>query len=227
MTGTNPTDQSLTLNTRRLTSPRHNRRLATLWATDPHLAGWTPTTLLEALTQRDHPCHDQLIRGLATRSQRRDEDATILLLAALQPALWKLAHTYHHNRTSDAFNDLTVNAIQTIHRLNPDQDNLYHRILGRIRAATPRQPESAAETIELKDRATGNEDDLVNLVAARDLVHRIGQLHEQLDHTSWDDLISVRIHGTPTNTVARGRTNHHVRADISRTSRRLRQLLAA
>jgi hypothetical protein len=227
MTGTNPTDQSLTLNTRRLTSPRHNRRLATLWATDPHLAGWTPTTLLEALTQRDHPCHDQLIRGLATRSQRRDEDATILLLAALQPALWKLAHTYHGNRTSDAFTDLTVNAIQTLHRLNPNQDHLYHRILGRIRAATPRQPDLTAHTIELADQATGNEDDVVDLLTARDLVHRIGKLHNQLDNTSWNDLISVRIHGTPTNTIARGRTNHHVRADISRTSRRLRQLLVA
>jgi hypothetical protein len=227
MTGVNPTDQSLTLNTRRLTSPRHNRRLATLWANDPHLAGWTPVTVLEALTQRDHLCHDQLVRGLATRSQQHDEDAIFLLLAALQPALWKLAHTYHRHRTSDAFTDLTVNAIQTLHRLNPNQDHLYHRILGRVRAATPRQPDSATETIELMDRATGNEDDLINLVAARDVVHRIGQLHHQLDSTSWNDLISVRIHGTPTNTIARGRTNHHVRADISRTSRQLRRLLAA
>jgi hypothetical protein len=227
VTATNPTDQSLTLNTQRLTSPRHNRRLATLWATDPDLAGWTPTTLLEAITQRDHPCHDQLVRGLAIRSQQHDEAATILLLAALRPGLWKLAHTYHRNRTSDAFTDLTVNAIQTLHRLDPDQDHLYHRILGRIRAATPRQPDSAAETIELKDRATGNEEDLVNLLTARDLVHRIGKLHDQLDHAAWNDLLAVRIHGNPTNTIARGRTNHHVRADISRTSRRLRQLLAA
>jgi hypothetical protein len=227
MTGINPTDQSLTLNTQRLTSPRHNRRLAADWAPDPHLAGWTPTTVLEALTQREHPSHDQLVRGLAIRSQQRDEDATILLLAALQPALWKLAHTYHRNRTADAFTDLTVNAIQTLHRLNPNQDHLYQRILGRVRAATPRQPDSAAETIELKDCATGNEDDLVNLLTARDLVHRIGKLHDQLDHAAWNDLLAVRIHGNPTNTVARGRTNHHVRADISRASRRLRQLLAA
>jgi hypothetical protein len=227
MTGINPTDQSLTLNTRRLTSPRHNRRLAADWASDPHLAGWTPTTVLEALTQRDHPCHDQLVRGLAIRSQQHDEAATILLLAALRPGLWKLAHTYHRNRTSDAFTDLTVNAIQTLHRLDPDQDHLYQRILGRVRAATPRQPDLIAQTIELTDRLTGNEDDLVDLLTARELVHRIGQLHDQLDHTSWNDLISVRIHGTPTNTIARGRTNHHVRADISRTSRRLRQLLAA
>jgi hypothetical protein len=227
MTGINPTDQSLTLNTQRLTSPRHNRRLAGVWANDPRLAGWTPTTVLEALTQRDHPCHDQLVRGLATRSQHHDEDATILLLAALQPALWKLAHTYHRNRTSDAFSDLTASAIQTLHRLNPNQDHLYQRILGRIRAATPRQPDSPAETIELTDIPTSNEEDLINLLAARELVHRIGQLHERLERVAWNDLISVRIHGTPTHTIARGRTNHHVRADISRTSRRLRQLLAA
>jgi hypothetical protein len=227
MTAINPTDQSLTLNTQRLTSPRHNRRLAGVWANDPHLAGWTPTTLLEALTRRDHPYHDKLVRGLATRSQQHDEDATIILLAALQPALWKLAHTYHRNRTSDAFTDLTVSAIQALHRLNPNQDHLYQRILGRIRAATPRQPDSTAQTIELEDCATGNEEDLVDLVTARDLVHRIGQLHQQLDRVAWNDLVTVRVHGTPTNTIARGRTNHHVRADISRTSRRLRQLLAA
>jgi hypothetical protein len=227
VTATNPTDQSLTLNTQRLTSPRHNRRLASLWANDPHLAGWTPTTLLDALTQRDHPCHDQLVRGLAIRSQRHDEDATILLLTALQPALWKLAHTYHRNRTSDAFTDLTVNAIQTLHRLNPNQDHLYQRILGRIRAATPPLRNPAGRTVELTDQPAPGEGDFVDLLAARDLIHRIGQLHHQIDDTRWNDLISVRIHGTPTTNIARGRTNHHVRADISRTSRQLRQLLAA
>ena len=98
MATTNLADRSLTTAARRLTTGRRAERLTARWADDAHLDGWTPSGLLVALTKRDHPDHDTLVRGLVTHSQRRDEDATLLLLIALRPAIWKLAHTYHRPR---------------------------------------------------------------------------------------------------------------------------------
>ena len=145
MTATNQADRSLILATSSLTMGRRAQRLTARWAHDPDLNGWKPAELLDALTHRGHDDHDRIVRGLTTRSQHHDEDATVLLLAALRPGLWKLAHNYHRARLSDAFDDLVVNAVHVIARLDPSLDRLYDRILGRVRAATPRGPDGPDE----------------------------------------------------------------------------------
>ena len=92
MTATNQADRSLILAASRLTTGRRAQRLTIRWAHDPHLHGRTPAELLEALTHRGHDDHDNIVRGLTTRSQQHDEDATVLLLAAL-----RATHSTHHN----------------------------------------------------------------------------------------------------------------------------------
>ena len=86
MTATNQADRSLMLAASRLTTGRKAQRLTTQWAHDPHLLGWTPAELLEALTHRGHDDHDRIVRGLTTRSQHHDEDATVLTIMARQMA---------------------------------------------------------------------------------------------------------------------------------------------
>ena len=195
------------------------------------LRSWTPAELLEALTHRGHGDHDRIVRGLTTRSQHHDEDATVLLLAALRPGLWKLAHNYHKARLSDAFDDLVVNAVHVIARVDPSLDRLYDRILGRVRAATPRHPDRPDEepVAELDDFPSTRETDIIDQLEARDLLRRIGELREAdvLHEAEWNDLLAVRVHGTYARDVARGRTTNQVRAEISRFSHRLERLLAA
>ena len=106
MTTTNQADRSLILAASRLTTGRRAQRLTIRWAHDQHLHGRTPAELLEALTHRGHDDHDNIVRGLTTRSQHHDEDATVLLLSALRPGLWKLAHAYHRARLSEEQNSL-------------------------------------------------------------------------------------------------------------------------
>ena len=86
---TNFADRHLTIEARRLTTDRAAQRLAASWIGDEHLDGWTPSDLLIALTKREHPDHDVLMRGLIVRSQQHDEDASLLLLVALRPAIWR------------------------------------------------------------------------------------------------------------------------------------------
>ena len=231
MTATNQADQSLILAARRLTTGRRAQRLTARWALDPHLQGWTPPELLDALTHRGHEDHDRIIRGLTTRSQHHDEDATVLLLAALRPGLWKLAHAYHRARLSDAFDDLVVNAVHVIARVDPSIDRLYDRILGRVRAATPRAPVGPDEepVAEFDDFPSTRDGDIVDQLEARDILRRLGELRETdiLHEVEWNDLVAVRVHGTYARDVARGRTTSQVRADISRFTHRLERLLAA
>ena len=87
MTATNQADRSLILAASRLTTGRRAQRLTSRWAHDPQLHGRTPAELLDALTHRGHDDHDNIVRGLTTRSQHHDEDATVLLLSALRPGL--------------------------------------------------------------------------------------------------------------------------------------------
>ena len=232
MTATNQADRSLILATSSLTMGRRAQRLTARWAHDPNLSGWAPAELLDALTHRGHDDHDRIVRGLTTRSQHHDEDATVLLLAALRPGLWKLAHNYHRARLSDAFDDLIVNAVHVIARVDPSMDRLYDRILGRVRAATPRRgPDGPDEepVAELDDFPSTRETDIVEQLEARDLLRRIGKLREVdvLHEAEWNDLLAVRVHGTYARDVARGRTTNQVRAEISRFSHRLERLLAA
>lgn len=231
MAVTNFADHHLTLAARRLTTGRAAHRLTTNWIGDAHLGGWTPGNLLVALTKREHPEHDVLMRGLMIHSQQHDEDASLLLLAALRPAIWKLAHTYHRPRLHAAFDDLLVSAVHVIARADPSVDRLYDRIVGRIRAATPPlRPDAREEcAAEFDDRALSGEDEIVDQIEAREELRRLGQLHRSgaIAAGSWCDLIAVRVHGVPTQEVARGRTTHHVRADVSRFSRRLERILAA
>ena len=231
MATTNLADRSLTVSARHLTTGRRAERLTARWAGDAHLDGWTPGDLLVALTKRDHPDHDTLVRGLVIHSQRHDEDAALLLLIALRPAIWKLAHTYHRPRLHAAFDDLLVSAVHVIARADPSVDRLYDRIVGRIRAATPpvRPDQREESTTEFDDRAAGGEDEIVEQIDAREELRRLGQLHRSgaVSNAGWSDLIAVRVHGIPTRELARGRTDHHVRADVSRLSRRLERIMAA
>ena len=231
MTATNQADQSLILAASRLTTGRRAQRLTIRWAHDPHLHGRTPAELLDALAHRGHDDHDRIVRGLATRSQHHDEDATVLLLAALRPGLWKLAHAYHRARLSEAFDDLVVNAVHVIARVDPSIDRLYDRILGRVRAATPRAPVGPDEepVAELDDFPSTRDSDIVDQLEAREILRRLGELRETdvLHKAEWNDLVAVRVHGTFARDVARGRTTSQVRADISRFSHRIERLLAA
>ena len=52
----------------RFAIPDAAQRLAASWIGDENLDGWTPSSLLVALTKREHPDHDVLMRGLETRS---------------------------------------------------------------------------------------------------------------------------------------------------------------
>ena len=231
MTVTNQADRSLILTASRLTSRRSTQRLAIRWAGSPHLYGKTPAEMLDVLANRGHDDHDRIMRGLATESQKHDEDATVLLLCALRPGLWKLAHTYHRARLSGAFDDLVVNAVHVISRVDPTMDQLYDRILGRIRAATPRAAEWPIETpvARLDDLPSSTADDIVDQIEACEALHRLGDLRQaDSSHAAdWDDLIAIRVHGVHARDLARGRTTGQVRADISRFSRRLERLLAA
>ena len=231
MTATNQADRSLILATSSLTMGRRAQRLTARWAHDPYLSGWAPAELLEALTHRGHDDHDRIVRGLTTRSQHHDEDATVLLLAALRPGLWKLAHNYHRARLSDAFDDLIVNAVHVIARVDPSLDRLYDRILGRVRAATPRRAEGPDEepVAELDDFPSTRETDIVDQLEARALLRRISELRgaDVLHEAEWNDLLAVRVHGSYARDVARGRTTNQVRAEISRFSHRIERLLAA
>lgn len=228
---TNFADRHLTIEARRLTTGRAAQRLTADWIGDAHLDGWTPSSLLVALTKREHPDHDVLMRGLITHSQQHDEDASLLLLAALRPAIWKLAHTYHRPRLHAAFDDLLVSAVHVIARADPSVDRLYDRVVGRIRAATPPlRPDVREEcAAEFDDRAMSGEDEIVDQIEAREELRRLAQLRKSgvLADASWCDLVAVRLHGVPVSEVARGRTTHHVRADVSRFSRRLERILAA
>lgn len=232
MTATNPADRSLILAASRLTTERSTRRLVLRWADDPQLHGRTPAEMLGVLAHRGHDDHDRIVRGLVTRSQNRDEDATVLLLMALRPGLWKLAHTYHPARLSGAFDDLIVNAVYVISRVDPTMDDrVYDRILGRVRAATPRASEWPAEepVAELGNIPGATDNDVIDQIEARDVLRRLGELRRaDTVHTfDWNDLIAVRVHGTLARDIARGRTTSQVRADISRFSHRLQRLLAA
>ena len=231
MTVTNQADRSLILTASRLTSRRSTQRLVIRWAGSAHLHGETPAEMLDVLANRGHDDHDRIVRGLATESQKHDEDATVLLLCALRPGLWKLAHTYHRARLSGAFDDLVVNAVHVISRVDPSMDQLYDRILGRIRAATPRASEWPIEqpVPKLDDIPSSPDGDIVDQIEACDVLHRLGDLRQaDSGHAAdWDDLIAVRIHGIHARDLARGRTTSQVRADISRFSRRLERLLAA
>lgn len=231
MTAKNQADWNLILAASRLTTGRSTQRLIIRWAHDPQLHGRTPAEMLEVLAHRGHHDHDRIVRGLTIQSQDHDEDATVLLLAALRPGLWKLAHTYHRARLSGAFDDLIVNAVHVISRVDPSQDQLYDRILGRIRAATPRASEWPIEepVAELDDIPGAADDDVVDQIEAGDVLRRLGQLRQAdtVHTTDWNDLIAVRVHGTFARDIARGRTPSQVRADISRFSHRLERLLAA
>jgi hypothetical protein len=231
MTATNQADRDLILAATCLTSGRRAQRLTTRWAHDPNLNGRTPAELLDALTHRGHDDHDRIMRRLTTQSQHHDEDATVLLLAALRPGLWTLAHNYHRARLSDAFDDLVVNAVHVIARVDPSLDRLYDRILGRVRAATPRGPDGPDEepVAELDDFPAIGDTDIVDQLKARDLLRRIGELRaaDSLHSAEWNDLLAVRVHGIYARDVARGRTTNQVRAEISRFSHRLERLLAA
>ena len=231
MTATNQADRSLILAASRLTTRRWTQRLVTRWADDPQLHGRTPAEMLDVLAHRGHDDHDRIVRGLATHSQLHDEDATVLLLAALRTGLWKLAHTYHQPRLGGAFDDLIVNAVHVISRVDPSMDRLYDRILGRIRAATPRASEWPTEepVAEFHDIPGAADSELVDQIEARDVLRRLGELRQaDTVHTAdWNDLIAVRVHGTFARDIARGRTTSQVRADISRFSHRLERLLAA
>ncbi len=231
MTATNQVDRSLILAASCLTTGRRAQRLTARWAPDPYLSGWTPAELLDTLTRRGHDDHDRIVRGLTTRSQHHDEDATVLLLAALRPGLWRLAHNHHRARLSEAFDDLVVNAVHVIARVDPSMDRLYDRILGRVRAATPRGPDGPDEepVAELDDFPSVWESEIVDQLEARDTLRRISDLRESdtLHKTEWNDLLAVRVHGIYARDVARGRTTGQVRADISRFSHRLERLLAA
>lgn len=228
---TNQADRSLILAASRLTTGRRAQRLIVRWADDPQLQGRTPAEILDVLAHRGHDDHDCVVRGLATHSQRHDEDATVLLLAALRPALWKLAHTYHRARLSGAFDDLVVNAVYVIARVDPSIDRLYDRILGRIRAATPRACEWPTETpvAQLDDIEGETDTDIIDHIEACDLLHKLGELRraDTTRSADWSDLIAVRVHGTYARDIARGRSTSQVRADISRLSHRLERLLAA
>ena len=231
MTATNQADRSLILAANRLTTGRRAQRLTIRWAEDPNLHGWTPAEMLDALAHRGHDEHDCIVRGLTTQSQHHDEDATVLLLAALRPGLWKLAHNYHRARLSEAFDDLVVNAVHVIARVDPSMDRLYDRILGRVRAATPRASEWPNEepVAELDDIPSARESDIVDQIEASDVLRRLGELRraDTVHRADWNDLMAVRVHGTYARDVARGRTTSQVRADISRFSHRLERLLAA
>ena len=231
MTTTNQADRSLILAASRLTTGRRAQRLIIRWADDPQLNGRTPAGMLDVLAHRGHDDHDCIVRGLATHSQQHDEDATVLLLAALRPGLWKLAHTYHRARLSGAFDDLIVNAVHVIARIDPSMDRLYDRILGRVRAATPRASEWPNEepVAALDDIPSATEQDIVDQIGARDILRRLGKLREAdtFHDADWNDLVAVRVHGTYARDIARGRTTSQVRADISRFGHRLERLLAA
>ena len=231
MAQTNSADRSLTLAVAHLTSRQGTRRLANVWEGDPHLDGWTPASVLEALSRRDDSHHDALMRGLIVRSQQREESATLLLLAALRPALWKLAHLYHRGRAQAAFDELLVSAVQVIARCDPAIDRLYSRVVGRVRAATPpvRDQRDEQPLLDLDLPSLGAEDDIVDRIEARDRLERLAELRRAgvIDETLWNDLVATRLRGVPAQEVGRGRSADHVRADLSRFSRRLEQLLAA
>ena len=231
MTVTNQADRSLILTASRLTSRRSTQRLVSRWERNPQLHGRTPAEMLDVLANRGHGDHDRIVRGLAIQSQKHDEDATVLLLCALRPGLWKLAHTYHRARLSGAFDDLVVNAVHVISRVDPSMDQLYDRILGRIRAATPRAAEWPTEepVAEPNDFGAATDIDVVDQIEAADVLHRLGELRQaDIGHAAeWNDLIAVRVYGIHARDLARGRSTGQVRADISRFSRRLERLLAA
>ena len=231
MTATNQADRSLILAASRLTTGRRAQRLTIRWAHDPHLHGRTPAELLEALTHRGHDDHDSIVRGLTTRSQHHDEDATVLLLSALRPGLWKLAHAYHRARLSEAFDDLVVNAVHVISRIDPSMDRLYDRILGRVRAATPRSSGGSDEEpiAELDDFPSTRDSEIDDQLEARDILRRLSELRtaDVLHEVEWNDLLAIRVHGIYARDVARGRTTNQVRADISRFSHRVERLLVA
>lgn len=231
MSITNITDRNLTIVTHQLTRGRAARRVAASWIGQPELDGWHPADVLRVLTRRDHACHNQLIAGLIRRSQNRDADATVLLLGALQTGLWRLAHTYHRRDLAHAFDELIFNTLLVIERVDPTQDQLYDRILGRIRAATPRCPEELPEdpVDELEDRPEGSEDATIAQIEARDTLRRLATLSRngEIPADRWHDLVAVRLAGRPTHEVARGRTDDHVRADLSRFSQQLERRIAA
>ena len=230
MTVTNQADRSLILAASRLTTGRRAQRLTIRWAEDPNLHGRTPAEMLDALAHRGHDDHDCIVRGLTTQSQHHDEDATVLLLAALRPGLWKLAHNYHRARLSEAFDDLVVNAVHVIARVDPSMDRLYDRILGRVRAATPRASEwPTEEPVAELDDIPSADGDVVDQIEACDVLRRLGELRraDTVHRADWNDLMAVRVHGTFARDIACGRTTSQVRADISRFSHRLERLLAA
>ncbi len=231
MTAENQANRNLVLAADRLTTGRRAQRLTIRWAHDQYLRGRTPAELLDVLAHRGHDDHDRIVRGLTTRSQHHDEDATVLLLAALRPGLWKLAQLYHRPRLSEAFDDLVVNAVHVISRLDPSIDRLYDRILGRVRAATPRARIGPDEELiaELDDFPITRDGDIDDLLEARDILRRLGELREAdvLHDVEWNDLLAVRVQGIYARDIARGRTSNQVRADISRFGHQLRRRIAA
>ena len=225
-----PADQSLVTTASSLTTGRRARQLAQRWNDNPHLAGWQPADIMAALAEHEHPNHNQLKRGLVQLTQQHDPDASVLLLAALRPALWRLAHNFYGNDPQGAFSELLTNAMLAITRIDPTQDRLYGRILGRARSATRRKAAHRYEELvaELDELAPLSDDRIIQRLTARAALTRLVEMRRtgELPEQGWADLVAVRLHGTATTDVARGRSDHHVRADISRFSQRIEQRVA-
>lgn len=190
---------------------------------------WTPDALLAVLDNPHDRANPTLLAALVRRSQAGDQDAAVLTLAALRRGLWTVVHRYHDHDDA-AFDDVLANAALVIARIDPDLDRLYHRIIGRVRAATCEHTDRPEDLVaEHPDRAGPDDDPVIDAVQARLTLRRLAELANNLDvpRDAWHALLASRIDGQPANTLAGDRSPEHLRADNSRLARRLSRLLVA
>ena len=230
MATTNFADRSLTVTAHHLTTGRRAERLTARWAGDAHLDGWTPSDLLVALTKRDHPTTTLSFEG--SSSTASDTTRTPLFCSSSRCARPLEARPRLPSHSAPrAFDDLLVSAVHVIARADPSVDRLYDRIVGRIRAATPpvRPDQREESTAEFDDRElrvertrSWNSRCSRRPAPARPAAP-IGR--RQRHRLVRSDRCPGARH--PARDLARGRTDHHVRADVSRLSRRLERMMAA
>ena len=222
-------NNNLKSETIRLATNKHTARLTEKWVTNPDLAGYTTTSILATLAHPQHPQHDQLMRGLITQTQQHDHDATIILLAALSPSLWRIAHHHHPATPQQSFDDLIVNTTHILNRINPQLNHLYARTIGRARAATPHKQPNPKETlvaqINEQHHPHTHHDTTANQTIAKITIQHLQKLATTgtINPKHWNDLINTKIHNTPQCAIANGRTPQHFRADLSRTTQQLRK----
>ena len=223
------TDDRLAAAAKALLSGPGARRLTRRWRTDPVLAGWTPAGVLDTLTRPGDADHDRLLGALVARTQTGDHDAALLVLAALRPGLWALVHGYHRHDPA-AYDELVTHTIFAVARADPAQDQLYDRLLGRVRSAARRanQP-SPEEPVAHIPEHPGPVDPVATRVMARLTLAHLRDIVDAGDIAPevWAALVANRVHGQPVDELAPDRrAGNHLRANTSRLARHLGRLIA-